>query len=158
MNILVVLKPLMISLSQNKKVFFSSWIYWWSWSPSASVPGIDHWISWCVLSTWICVVNPGSMKWIVFMLPTIVCPCCMAKTLIMNILHRLFNYILPYLSGLETPLKLPFYTTFNALDVAQGHKVSSKQNLLASFSCTLFNWSGLNLMWRWSLSYWTSWQ
>ena len=28
-----------------------------------------------------------------------------------------------------------------------GHKVSSLQNLLASFSCTLFNWSGWILIW-----------
>ena len=44
-----------------------------------------------------------------------------------------------------------------ALILPWGHKVSSKQNLLASFSHTLFNWSGLNFIWYWSNSRWTSW-
>ena len=35
-----------------------------------------------------------------------------------------------------------FYTTFTDLDLAWDHKVSTRQNLLTSFSCTLFNWSG----------------
>ena len=33
----------------------------------------------------------------------------------------------------------------------------SVQSKIYSFSRTLFIWSGLNLMWRWSNSYWTSW-
>ena len=36
-------------------------------------------------------------------------------------------------------------------------KVSTKQNLLASFSRILLIWSGWNLVWRWSNSSWTSW-
>ena len=38
-----------------------------------------------------------------------------------------------------------------------GHKVSAKQNLLASFSPALSIWSGWNVMWRWRNSGWTSW-
>ena len=37
-----------------------------------------------------------------------------------------------------------------------GHKISAKQNLLASFSHTLFIWLGWNLMWWWSNVSWTS--
>ena len=43
------------------------------------------------------------------------------------------------------------------LTLPGGHKVSTKQNLLASFSRTLFVWSELKLMWWWSNSSWTSW-
>ena len=38
-----------------------------------------------------------------------------------------------------------------------GHKVSTKQNLLASFSYTLFNWSGWNLTLCWSSVSQTCW-
>ena len=38
------------------------------------------------------------------------------------------------------------------------HMVSTKQNLLASFSCTVFIWSGWNLMSWWSNSSWKSWE
>ena len=38
-----------------------------------------------------------------------------------------------------------------------GHKVSGKQNLLASFSWILFIWSGWNLAQCWSNLSWTSW-
>ena len=43
------------------------------------------------------------------------------------------------------------------LTLPAGHKVIAKQNLLASFSTTLFIWSGWNLMLWWSNSSWTSW-
>ena len=36
------------------------------------------------------------------------------------------------------------------LTLAGGHKVSTKQNLLALFSHALFNWFGWNLIWCWS--------
>ena len=42
---------------------------------------------------------------------------------------------------------LPFYTTVTALDLGWAHKVSAKQNLLASFSPTLCNWSEWNWIW-----------
>ena len=48
---------------------------------------------------------------------------------------------------------IPYSVT---LMLAGDHKVGGKQNLLASFSCTLFNWSGWNLMWCWSNSSWAS--
>ena len=44
-----------------------------------------------------------------------------------------------------------------ALTLAGDHKISAKQNLLASFSPALFIWSGWTLMWCWSSSSWTSW-
>ena len=43
------------------------------------------------------------------------------------------------------------------LTLAWGCKVSTKQNLLASFSRTLCNWSGWNLVWCWSSSSWKPW-
>ena len=42
------------------------------------------------------------------------------------------------------------------LTVPRGHKVSTNQNLGFIFLHT-FHWSGLNLMWWWSNSSWTSW-
>ena len=52
--------------------------------------------------------------------------------------HHLFSLFLPL-----------------SMTLTGGHKVNAKLNLLASFSPTLFSWSGWNLMW-WSSSYWTS--
>ena len=43
------------------------------------------------------------------------------------------------------------------LTMAWSHKVSAKQNLLASFPPTLFNWWGWNMTCWWSNSSWTSW-
>ena len=43
------------------------------------------------------------------------------------------------------------------LTLPRGCNVSVKQNLFASFSPTLFIWSGWNLMWRCSSSSWTYW-
>ena len=40
----------------------------------------------------------------------------------------------------------PFSLT---LTLAWGHKISTVQNLLASFSCTPFNWWGWNFIWCW---------
>ena len=51
---------------------------------------------------------------------------------------------------------LPSYITITDLDLHWGHKVSAKQNLWASCSCTLFNWSGWNLIWCWISSSWMS--
>ena len=44
-----------------------------------------------------------------------------------------------------------------ALTLAGAHKVRAKQNLLASFSCTLFSLSGGNLIRWWNSSSWSSW-
>ena len=44
-----------------------------------------------------------------------------------------------------------------ALTLPGDHKISAKENLLASFSPALFIWSGWTLMWCWSSSSWTSW-
>ena len=52
---------------------------------------------------------------------------------------------------------LPFYTTFTDSDLGWESKGQHKQNLLASFSCTLFNWSGWNFICCWSNSSWTLW-
>ena len=43
------------------------------------------------------------------------------------------------------------------LILAGGHKVSAKQNFLASFFHTCFNWSEWNLVWCWNSSSCTSW-
>ena len=65
-------------------------------------------------------------------------------------MHKLCNQIYSYLQCLLAP-------DFNHLMLFSvtwilgwGHKVSTKQNLLALFSFTLFNWSGWNLTWCWS--------
>ena len=50
-----------------------------------------------------------------------------------------------------------FFTAFTDIDAAWGFQVSAKQNLLTSFSRTLFIWSGWNWMRWWSSSSWTSW-
>ena len=52
---------------------------------------------------------------------------------------------------------LPFRQLSLTLTLPGGHKVSSDQNVLASFSGTLFSWSGWNLTLCWSKSSWTSW-
>ena len=62
----------------------------------------------------------------------------------LNIACKLFNHWL-----------LPLYTTFIDFHLAWGHKVKANQNLLASFSHTLFNWPGWNFIWHWSNSSWT---
>ena len=43
-----------------------------------------------------------------------------------------------------------FIPLSRTLVLPEGHKVGTEQNLLASFSCTFFVWSGWNLMWWWS--------
>ena len=48
--------------------------------------------------------------------------------------------------------------TFHDLDLGWGHKISTKQNLLAPFSCTLVNWMEWNFVWWWSNLSWTSWE
>ena len=52
---------------------------------------------------------------------------------------------------------LLLFTIFTDLELAWGSQISTKQNLLASFSHTLFSCSGLNLIWCWSSKIWTSW-
>ena len=51
----------------------------------------------------------------------------------------------------------PFVVISLTLTLPRGHNVSTKQNLSASFSPTLFIWSGWNLMRWWSNPGWTSW-
>ena len=51
---------------------------------------------------------------------------------------------------------LRFYTSFVTLNLAGNDKVSTTHNLLASFSHTLFNCMGWNLLWGWGSSRWTS--
>ena len=50
----------------------------------------------------------------------------------------LFNQILPDMSYLQAPLTSTSFTTSGDFDLAAGRKVSTKQNLLASFCCTVF--------------------
>ena len=71
-------------------------------------------------------------------------------------LHANFSFF-SYLPCFKHHWLLSFYTTFTDLTLAGGHKVSAKPYLLASFSRTIFNWSGWNLIWCWSNSSWTAW-
>ena len=53
---------------------------------------------------------------------------------------------------------LPYFIPHSAtLTLAEGHKISWKQNLLASFSRILFNWPGWNVIGYWSKSGWRPW-
>ena len=58
----------------------------------------------------------------------------MAKTFTLDITHKLFNQIFSCLPYLQAPLTSNITYHFIDLDLARGHKVSAKQNLLASFS------------------------
>ena len=91
------------------------------------------WSIWLMSNIWIyvasCVCSTGQ-------------PTSMAKMLTVDIACKLFNQIVSFLL---------------CLTLAGSHKVSTKQNLLASFSCTLFNLSRRILKWCWSNLSWTSW-
>ena len=82
-----------------------------------------------------------------------VCPSCMAKTLTLDTTCKPFNqiFVIPavLIGNLDYYRFKPFSLTFT---LPGGRKVNAKQNLLASFSCTLFNWSGWNLVWCWGKS------
>ena len=43
---------------------------------------------------------------------------------------------------------------FMGLVLAMGHKVSGKQDLFGSVSCTILSWSAWNLIWNWSSLVW----
>ena len=48
-------------------------------------------------------------------------------------------------------LDIYYFTSLSlTLTLTGGHNVSSEQNLLVSFSRTLFNWSGRSMIWCWS--------
>ena len=65
------------------------------------------------------------------------------------------NYFLP--ATLVSAIDFDhFILILLTLTMAWGHKVSTKQNLLASFSHTLSIWVGWNVVWWWSNSNWTS--
>ena len=95
-----------------------------------------------------------SIKWIHVM--SCICPAGMAKNLTLDITHKLFNQFVSYLL-IGTIDFYHFILISLTLTLPLCHKVSAKQNLLASFSCTLLIWSGWNLMWCKSNSSWTVW-
>ena len=78
-------------------------------------------------------------------------PSCVSKTLMSDII-QLFNIFLSYLACFRHHWLLPFELLSLTLTLPGSHRVSTKQNLLDSFSCTLFIWSEWNLMWWWSNS------
>ena len=109
------------------------------------------------LSIW---VTYESMWSVVFVGPAgrlVSQPSCMAKTLTLDITRKLFHQFFSYLPYLLAPVTYHYTPLFLTLTLPGGHKASAKQIILASFSHILFNWSGLNLMWCWSNSSWTSW-
>ena len=72
---------------------------------------------------------------------------CVAKTLTLDITRKLFYhfFFIPAMSigNIDFYYFIPLSQT---LTMPGGGKVSVKQNLLASFSCTLFIWSQWNLL------------
>ena len=76
---------------------------------------------------------------------------CVAKTWMLDITRKLFNQIVHTCHVYRHYWLLSFHATCG------GHKVRAKQNLSASYFCTLFIWSGCILMRWWCNSSWTSW-
>ena len=72
---------------------------------------------------------------------------CMAKTLMLDLTRNCSTKFVHTWHTNSHHWLQPFYTAFTDLDRAWGHKVSAEQNIVASFSPTLFIWSGWNLMW-----------
>ena len=68
-------------------------------------------------------------------------PSCMAKFLLLDMTCKLLNQIFSYVPYVQ--VQAPFIPLLLTLTLPGGHKVSSKQNLLASFSPTLIVISGL---------------
>ena len=96
-------------------------------------------------------------------------PSCLAKTLTLDTVRKLSNqtysYLpcllvhLTYLPCLLVPLTCAISSHFQ-WPLGGGEELLESQwraNLLASFSCTLFSWSGWNLIQLWSSLNWTSW-
>ena len=81
------------------------------------------------------------------------------KTVVLDITLKLFYHFLSTYHACRPHWRLPFCTTFSDLNLAwgYGHKVSSEQNLLASFSRSLFYWSRSNWIGPWINSSWTTW-
>ena len=66
-------------------------------------------------------------------------PSCVAKTLTLDITRKVFNHVFFHTChAYKYYCRLSFNTTFADLDIGWGHKVSAKQNLMASFARTLF--------------------
>ena len=81
-----------------------------------------------------CVQTPGRPSWV-------------AKTLALIFTCKLYNHFFFHSShAYKHYWLLPYYTTFTDLDLTLVHKVNAKQNLLASFSRTLFNCWNLTMV------------
>ena len=73
---------------------------------------------------------------------------------------QIFNQIYSYLSCLQALLTstiLYSYMSVNLTLLGGGYKFSRKQNFMALFCCTLFKWSGWNVIWRLMKSSGTTW-
>ena len=83
---------------------------------------------------------------------------CLAKTFILDIACKPFNKMFfihaTFIATIDIYHLLPLSVT---LILAGCHTVSTKQNLLASFSHAVLKRMGWNLIWRWSNSSWTPW-
>ena len=82
---------------------------------------------------------------------------CMAKTLMFDITSKLFKQIFRTCLFIGMTDFYQFIPLALTLTMAGGHKVTVQQYLVVSFSHTLCNWSGWNLMWFWCNSSWTPW-
>ena len=81
-----------------------------------------------------------------------------AKTLTLDMTHKLItNFFHTHAMLTDTVDFYHFMHLSVTLTSAGGHKVGGKQNLLASFSWTLFNYSEWNMIWHWRNSFWVSW-
>ena len=67
-----------------------------------------------------------------------------------------FHWPWPCLGVTRTRIDFYHFILSLTLTLLGDHKDSTKWKLLASFSCTLFNLSGWNVIWCWSNSNWTS--
>ena len=90
------------------------------------------------LSMWVAY---GSLKWVVFVQLAILCGwnCCIGSYM----LTFQLNFVIPpiLIGTIDFSHFMPFPLT---LTLSGRHKVNTKQNLLALFSCTFLNWSGRN--------------
>ena len=82
---------------------------------------------------------------------------CMAKTFDIGHYTQTFQpivFIPAMVIGIGDSYQfIPLSLVSVTMTFAEGQR---KANLLASLSCTLFNWSAWNLIWSWSNSNWTS--
>ena len=109
-----------------------------------------------VTNIWMYVISPVYKAGWLGIRPS-VHPSCIAKTVRLDIMRKLFNHNFHPCHTYRHRWLLSFAPLSVTLTLAEDHKISAKENLLVWFSRTLFNWSGRNLICCWSDSSWTSW-